>query len=91
MLRVAQDGEAASQTATIGILVALLLPAVQAARDAARRAQSSNNLKQIVLAMHNYHDVYKKFPPRANFGDDGKPLLSWRVHILPFVEQQPTL
>ena len=88
MLRVAQDGGATSQTATIGILVALLLPAVQAAREAARRAQSSNNLKQIALAMLNYHDIHKEFPPRANFGDDGKPLLSWRVHILPFIEQQ---
>ncbi len=88
MLVLAHEGVAANQTAVIGVLVALLLPAVQAAREAARRMQSSNNLKQIALAMHNYHDVYKTFPPRANFSADGKPLLSWRVHILPFIEQE---
>ncbi|HEV3115603.1 MAG TPA: DUF1559 domain-containing protein, partial [Gemmataceae bacterium] len=46
-----------------------------------------NNLRQIGLALHNYHDVYGAFPAVANFNKDGKPLLSWRVHILPFVDQ----
>ena len=70
-----------------GVAVGLLLPAVQSAREAARRAQSTNNLKQIVLAMHNHLSVTGSFPARANFDAQGKPLLSWRVHILPYLEQ----
>jgi prepilin-type processing-associated H-X9-DG protein len=69
-----------------GILVALLLPAVQAAREAARRAQCSNNLKQIVLAMHNYHDVYKCLPSAMTTDEDGNPMRSWRVAVLPYIE-----
>lgn len=71
------------------VLMALLLPAVQSSREAARRAQSTNNLKQIGLAMHNYHDVFKALPAAHNVDATGRPLLSWRVHILPFIEQQP--
>jgi type II secretory pathway pseudopilin PulG len=74
--------------AVIGVLVALLLPAIQAAREAARRNQSMNNLKQMMLALHMYHDTKKTFPAHASYSDDGKPLLSWRVHILPFIEEQ---
>ena len=77
-----------TQIAAVGVLVALLLPAVQAAREAARRMQSVNNLKQLAIAMHNYHDTHGRFPPRAKLGPDGKPLLSWRVLILPYVEGQ---
>ncbi|QEF99962.1 hypothetical protein Mal15_40290 [Stieleria maiorica] len=73
---------------TTGVLVGLLLPAVQASREAARRMQASNELKQIGLAMHNYHATYNTFPDRAIRDDNGNPLLSWRVAILPYIEQQ---
>lgn len=71
------------------LLPALLIPAVQRVREAAARAQSQNNLKQLILAMHNYHDVYEGHLPAAAICDkNGKPLLSWRVALLPFIEQQ---
>jgi hypothetical protein len=53
------------------------------------RFQSKNNLKQLGLAMHNWHEVYKVFPAHANYSPDGKPLLSWRVHVLPYVGNSP--
>ncbi len=74
--------------AIIGILVGLLLPAVQAAREAARRMQCSNNLKQMGLALHNYHSTYNKFPAGGygtNLNQD--PGFSWMVSILPYCEQ----
>ena len=74
--------------APAGVAVALLLPAVQAAREAARRAQCVNNLKQIGLALHNYHAANDDFPGRPITDKDGKPLLSWRVAILPYIEQE---
>jgi hypothetical protein len=78
-----------SMGAAAPVAVGLLLPAVSAARDAARRAQSMNNLKQISLAMLNYADAMGTYPP-AYIADKktGKPLLSWRVAILPYVEEQ---
>ena len=69
--------------------VALLLPAVQAAREAARRSQCNNNLKQIALALLNYESTYKCFPPAVITDKDGRPMRSWRVAILPFLEQRP--
>lgn len=66
---------------------ALLLPALQSAREAARRAQSQNNLKQIGLAFHNYADTYREFPPAVVTDASGKPLYSGRVLLLPFLEQ----
>ncbi len=79
----------AAAPAAIAVGVALLLPAVQQAREAARRSQGKNNLKQIGLAMHNFHDVYKTFPAAGSVDKKGKKLLSWRVHVLPFVDQNP--
>ena len=70
-----------------GAAGATLLEAVQKVREAASRAQSQNNLKQFALAMHNYHSTYNHLPPAASFDKNGKPMLSWRVMILPFIEQ----
>lgn len=74
--------------ASTGVLAGMLLPAIQSARNAARRMTSSNNLKMIGLALHNYHSAYRKLPNSAITDPDGKPLLSWRVAILPFIEEQ---
>lgn len=69
------------------IMDELVRPSIVAARAAANQAQSSNNLRQILIAMHNYHDTFKSFPPQASRKDD-KKLLSWRVRLLPYLEQQ---
>ncbi|MDD3587349.1 MAG: DUF1559 domain-containing protein [Thermoguttaceae bacterium] len=76
--------------AIIGILIALLLPAVQAAREAARRMQCTNNLKQIGIGLHNYHDTNSYFPPQhMGKGSWSPALTSFHVACLPFCEQQP--
>jgi prepilin-type N-terminal cleavage/methylation domain-containing protein len=73
--------------AVIGVLVALLLPAVQAAREAARRIECSNNLKQIGLSLQNYHDVYKQLPAGwIAHAATGEPGWGWATHTLPFLE-----
>jgi prepilin-type N-terminal cleavage/methylation domain-containing protein len=84
--------------AIIAILIALLLPAVQQAREAARRTTCKNNLKQIGLALHNYHDVHKQFPPAVLCGVPGCDTndirnadwgATWVIQILPFFDQKP--
>ncbi len=72
--------------AIIGILIALLLPAVQAAREAARRSQCANNLKQLGLGLHNFHDVFKTFP--VGQPDDDNNNYAWGSYLLPYVEQK---
>ena len=75
--------------AAVPVLVALILPAIQQAREAARRAQSANNLRQLGLAMHNYHDVFKYFPAGTVQDTKLKPeqRLSFLYSLLPFIEQ----
>lgn len=83
--------------AIIGVLIALLLPAVQQAREAARRIQCTNQQKQLGLALHNYHDTFGSFPPAAIWlgtgtqapesGRDGNWGATWALMLLPFIEQ----
>lgn len=76
--------------AIIAILIALLLPAVQQAREAARRSQCKNNLKQLGLAMHNYHDTFKLFPYASSYHNpSGFPRHTWVEFLLPYVDQGP--
>ena len=88
--------------AIIGVLVALLLPAVQAAREAARRASCTNNIKQVVLALHNYHDTHLRFPPGGiafgwcrfpgapnNWGAQSVHNVNGLLFLLPYLEQRP--
>ncbi len=69
------------------VLIAALLPAVQKVRESAKRMEASNNLRQIGIAFHTYGDDHKQFPPHAITSKDGKPLLSWRVALLPYLDQ----
>jgi hypothetical protein len=70
------------------MLGGLLLPAIQSTREAARRMQSANHLKQIGLALHSYHDVHQNLPPAVVRDKEGRPLYSWRVLVLPYLEQE---
>ena len=72
-----------------GGLAFLLLPSPGALREASRRRQCCNNLKQIALAMHDYRETFKCLPPAIITDEDGCPMRSWRVAILPFVEESP--
>jgi len=79
--------------AIIAVLIALLLPAVQQAREAARRSQCKNNLKQLGLAIHNYHDTFGKFPLNRIAGRNGIPQtfgnIGWIAMALPYMDQAP--
>ena len=74
--------------AIIGILIALLLPAVQAARESGRRSQCSNNLKQIGIALHNYHGVHQCLPFGCGHADSLPQTGTWAAFILPYIEEQ---
>jgi prepilin-type N-terminal cleavage/methylation domain-containing protein len=84
--------------AIIAVLIALLLPAVQQAREAARRTQCKNNMKQLGLAMHNYHDTFRVFPPgwiavdpatNAQSAHEGISGFGWGTMLLPQIDQSP--
>src|SRR6266404_450223 len=81
--------------AIIAVLIAFLLPAVQQAREAARRTQCRNNLKQLGLAIHSYHDTYGRFPPgwvqytQTSSADNGSNHWAWGTMLLPFIDQAP--
>ena len=81
---VKSHGEGATFLAVAGIA----LPAIQKTRESASRMQSMNNMKQIALAMYNYNDAHGHFPPAVVMGPDGKTPHSWRVELLPYLEQK---
>jgi prepilin-type processing-associated H-X9-DG protein len=89
---VEQKGSAVRASASFKVDAAgasvVFVDMVQRVRDAAARTQSANNLKQLGLAMHNYAGTYGTLPAAAVYSKDGKPLLSWRVQLLPFIEQE---
>jgi prepilin-type processing-associated H-X9-DG protein len=94
-LRLLRDWRVFAILAGAAVLACAYAPVVGAADDKPGETpspiamrQQSNHLKQLALAMHNYHDVHKGFPPAAVFDKDGKPLLSWRVLLLPYLEEK---
>src|SRR5258708_3140815 len=75
--------------ACIAVVGVFFLPAERGSRTASRRSQCKNNLKQIGLALHNYHDEFKCFPPAFVADANGRPMHSWRVLLLPYLDQAP--
>ena len=73
----------------ISLTIALLLPAVQSAREEARKANSKNNLKQFGLALHNYHDLHRCFPPGGIIREDGTAMHGWMMMIMPYLDANP--
>lgn len=80
-------GVAVMGMCVLAIGLALFLPAIGTARDAAWRSHARNNLQQIGLAMHNYQDTHQTFPPAGTFTTDNKPYQGWHTMILPYVDQ----
>jgi prepilin-type processing-associated H-X9-DG protein len=74
---------------TLAILFGCLVPATSTPREVAYRMSCSNNLKQIAIALHNYHDTYKALPAQSITDGKGRPMHSWRISILPFLEHSP--
>src|SRR5687768_8208324 len=70
----------------ISVALAVLVPMYRVARREALQMQSQNNLKQIAIALHNYHDTFGQFPPAYQCDASGKPVHSWRVLVMPFIE-----
>jgi hypothetical protein len=92
-IKIEQKGSAVAVSVTApldtsAIVTGLLLPAVQKTRGAATKMSNANNLRQLVLAMHNYHDTRGRLPPAVIYSKDGKPLYSWRVELLPYLGQE---
>lgn len=81
--------EAAIVIGVILVALALIVPAIQQAREAARRTQSKNNLKQIGLALHNYIDSFRCLPPGGVFNESGTPFTGWPVQIMPYMDASP--
>ena len=77
-----------SSMAFSGVAAGMLLPAVQVVRGAARKTSSLNNMRQLLLACHNYAAMRNSIPAAYSMDPQGKPLLSWRVHVLPYLEEQ---
>jgi Protein of unknown function (DUF1559) len=88
-VRTRKWAEAATLAAILFVLAALLLPAVTSQPRPHRRFECANHLKQIGIALHTYHDTYGSFPPAYVADENGKPMHSWRVLLLPFMEEQP--
>ena len=77
-------------TMAMCVVLAVLVPTIRAARLASQRIQCANNMKWIALSLHNYFDVHKTFPWAITYAQDGTRMRSWRVALLPYLEQQPT-
>jgi len=78
----------ADLAAAAPMFIGLALPVARSMHLGSGKIQTSNNLKQIALALHNYREQHSKFPASASYDQEGKPLLSWRVHVLPYLEQK---